>query len=410
MTNYKEKLALFKYGIIAPILHETADKQNLYFNNASEKNLIVPGIGIKKFHPSTFKSWLRKYRKNGFDGLYKADRADKGKSKKLTDKIKDGVNKIIEDYSVPSYSELYRKLMQLGYLDENYIHYQTLRKYLQDNNIKLKPKNIIARKKFEAEWINSLWTSDYMHGPYLRSGKRKRKAILCSIIDDRSRVIVGFNWSFHENTLSLQTALKKAFLTYGLCERFYCDNGPAFVSSHITIICARLGVSLIHSKPYDSPSRGKIERFNRTVRQMFLPDINTDSLTISELNTKFEFWLKNSYHKKIHTGISMAPMDRFLHELNNTKIKRISEDELENHFLATIKRKVKNDSTVSIEGVLYEVPAKYIGSYVEIRFPLYDETRIYLYENGNSVCRLKKVDIHENARVRSSLISFSKMQ
>jgi len=402
MSKNREKLALFKYGIIAPILHETADKQNQYFNNASEKNLYTPGIGFRKYHPSTFKSWLRKYRKQGFDGLYKADRADKGKSKKITDKIEEGIKKIIEDYSVPSYAELYRKLIQLGYIDENYIGYHGVRKYMKTNNIILKTKNIIARKKFEAERINSLWTSDYMHGPYLRSGKRKRKAILCCIIDDRSRVIVGYNWSFHENTVSLQTAFKKAILTYGLCERFYCDNGAAFVSSHITMICARLGISLIHSKPYDSPSRGKIERFNRTVRQMFLPDICTDNLTINELNVKFELWLKNSYHKSIHRGIKMAPMDRFLQELSSTKIKRISEDELENHFLATIKRKVKNDSTVSIEGSLYEVPAKYIGSYVEIRFPLYDETRIYLYENNNSVCRLKKVDIHENARVRSS--------
>ena len=409
MLDEKQELALFKYGIIAPVLNDTMGKQNQYFNKLSKKTHNVPGIGQKKYHPSTFKSWLRKYRKRGFDGLYKSCRKDKGKPRKITEEIAVGIINTIRDYQVPSYSELYRKLVQQGYFDENYIKYQAIRVYMQNNNIKLKPETITSCKKFEAEHINLIWLSDYMHGPYLKQGKKKRKAILCAIIDDRSRVIVGYNWSFHENILSLLTAFKKALLTYGLCTRFYCDNGPSFVSSHLNIVCARLGVSLIHSKPYVSIGRGKIERFNRTVRQMFLPSFNTENATIDDLNEDFQSWLKNSYHKSIHKGINMAPLDRFMNDIKNTKIKRISEDEIEQHFLVTVKRKVKNDSTVSFEGILYEVPAKFIGSNIEIRYPVYDQSRIFLYENNKSVFKLKKVDVHENERLSTSSISFTSM-
>ena len=405
----KQKLALFKFGIIAPVLNDTVNKQNQYFRTLSKKTLDVPVIGTKRFHTSTFKSWLAKYRKHGFKGLYKINRIDKGKSKKITAHISDGIKKIIEDYNVPSYAELYRKLIQLGYFDKDYIKYQTITKYMHKNNIKLKPETLKPRKKFEMDFVNQMWVSDFVHGPYLQCGKKKKKAILCSIIDDRSRVIVGYNWSFHENVLSLQIALKKALLTYGLCQKFYCDNGAAFVSSHLALVCAKLGISLIHSEPYDSPSRGKSERFNRTVRQMFLPSLDSLNITIDEINSLFEYWLKNSYHKAVHKGINMPPMDRFLTEIKNINVKRFSEDELEHHFLVTAKRKVKNDSTISFNGILYEVPSKFISSYIEIRYPLYNENNIFIYQNDKPVLKLKKVDIHENSRNFKSSISFSNM-
>ena len=56
----KQKLALFKFGIIAPVLNDTVNKQNQYFRTLSKKTLDVPVIGTKRFHTSTFKSWLAK--------------------------------------------------------------------------------------------------------------------------------------------------------------------------------------------------------------------------------------------------------------------------------------------------------------------------------------------------------------
>ena len=74
--------------------------------------------------------------------------------------------------------------------------------------------------------------------------------------------------------------------------------------------CALAGISLIHSKPYDSPSRGKIERFFRTVRDRFLSRL-TSELTLDELNEAFSLWLQEDYHHKHHTGIDQRPIDRY---------------------------------------------------------------------------------------------------
>ncbi len=63
-------------------------------------------------------------------------------------------------------------------------------------------------------------------------------------------------------------------------------------------------------KTYDSPSRGKIERVFRTVRDRFLSSL-TEKLTLEELNAALDLWLHDDYHHKLHTGIEERPIDRY---------------------------------------------------------------------------------------------------
>ena len=98
--------------------------------------------------------------------------------------------------------------------------------------------------------------------------------------------------------------LKEAFEIHGLPRRLYVDNGSAFSSELLNLACARSGISLCHSKPYDSPSRGKIERFFRTVRDRFLSGVG-EKVTLDELNEAFCLWLKEDYHHRQHRGIEL---------------------------------------------------------------------------------------------------------
>ncbi len=404
----KEKIGLFRYGVIAPVLNEGISKQNAYFRELSAKELEVPFTGGKRFNISTFKSWLRNYRKEGFDGLITKDRTDKGKTKKITDKISEGIKKVIEEYQSKTYSEVYRKLVNLGYFKKEELGRQAIVNYLKANNISLKKSEKLARKKFEMENINDLWIADFTHGFYVRDGKLKRKAYLCAIIDDRSRVITGYDVSLHENALSLENAFRDAINTYGICKRFYCDNGAAFRESHLQLVCARLGISLIHSKPYDSPSRGKIERFFRTVKDKFRPNLTLD-ITLEELDLAFHLWLQDDYHNTFHHGIETSPMERYMNEIGKVEIKRIAKENLDMYLLRTIKRKVKNDATVSVNAILYETPTKYIGAIVELRYPGSDGTNLYIYEDDKPVIKLNKVNVHENANAPHVSTSYSEL-
>jgi putative transposase len=194
----------------------------------------------------------------------------------------------------------------------------------------------------------------------------------------------------------LTLVLKEAFLAYGIPKRLYVDNGPSFSSELLARSCALAGISLIHSKPYDSPSRGKVERLFRTIRERFLSGIQ-EGISLDELNQAFCLWLQEDYHHKLHSGIGQRPIDRYNASVEKVPIRRLSRSELDEIFLIRHERVVNNDATISFKGTLYEVPPAYIRHRIEIRHPVDDPSELYLYDNSVRVGRIKLLDKKENA-------------
>ena len=74
-----DKIAIFKYGIIAPIINDNGINQKRYFEKAAEREYDMPGkVDRTRFHPRTFKKWLHIYRNEGYDGLKPSRRTDRG--------------------------------------------------------------------------------------------------------------------------------------------------------------------------------------------------------------------------------------------------------------------------------------------------------------------------------------------
>jgi hypothetical protein len=250
-----------------------------------------------------------------------------------------------------------------------------------------------------------------MHGPHIKypGEKKKRKVFLIAAIDDYSRMIVCRGWFYHENSTALEAVLKEGIRRFGLPRALYCDNGSLFSNYHLQLACARLSIALIHSKPYDSPSRGKIERFFRTVRDKFLAITDLSEIEdIELLNRHFQRWLEKEYHKQLHHGIHEEPMSRFMKDVNDTGVTRVSEQELEQAFLMTVFRTVKNDATISFKGDLYECPPQFIGKKIELRYPSDNIAELTLYKDDKPVCRLKHLNPHENATIPAWGIKFAK--
>jgi len=402
-----EDIALFKYKIIAEVLNNTGKGQMKHFRKMAQKEHDVPHLGKKKYKAATFKSWLRDYRIGGFDALKLKTRSDKGHSRKIDKKLGEIIKDKVKTYQFLSSAGIYRLLISEGYISPDQIGEGTLRKYIKDNNLTTSSTEPVPRKKFEKQNINELWIADCLHGPYIINDKKKQRVFLISVIDDCSRVIVGSRFFFHENSISLEIVLKEAISKFGLPQNLYTDNGAIFVSSHLQLACARLGIALIHSKPYDSPSRGKIERFFRTVRQKFLPFMRLSEIeTIIDLNKDFTRWLNKEYQKHFHHGIGTKPMDKWMDKLKDTTIKRLSYNELDLAFYITIKRRVKNDSTISVNNILYEVPPSFIGKIIELRYPADKTDELRIYENDKPVCLVSKLNLQENASPPSWEIKF----
>jgi len=391
MNDKQEKIALFRYGIIAPVIH--GSEQAEYFREMEKKSYEVPYQGLKKFKFATFKKWLLLYRKYGVEGLKPKPRNDKDSFKSINEELENIIKAVISDYRIISSAQLYRLLLADGHISVSDFSANTLSKYVNRHQLLIKSEKT-ARKRFEKEHVNELWISDFMHGPVIN----KKRSYLCCIIDDHSRLLVGYGWYFSEASLSLETTLKQAILRYGLPKVVYTDNGGAYISDHLHMSAARLGIALVHTKPYDPAAKGKIERFIRTVRLMFMCNANYSDL--EQLNNGFSQWVEKEYNKNIHSSTKQTPMDRFFGDIENVRIKRIPENELHQLFLQRVERKVKKDSTISVNGKIYEVPAKFITEVIEIRFSSEKPEELYLYQKEKPIQKLKTVNLVENASSR----------
>lgn len=400
--NKDDKIAIFRYGIIAPLIHNESINQSQYFKELAKKEFHYPQLeNPVRFRWRTFLKWLHLYRKFGYDGLKPSARNDKGKSRKISPSLKEQIKYLCKEYDFKTISNLYRYLVAESIIQGQSFTEVTLRNFLKYNEIRFQVEGKKPRKAFEVPHINMLWTADIMYGPYIKIGKKKMRSYLFAIIDDYSRLITAASFYNSDGSLSLAKTLRQAIAVYGLPQKFYCDNGKVFSSGYLQMLCAKLGIALIHSKPYDSPSRGKIERFFRTVRDMFLPMIfDKSQLTFESINEKFNTWVLEQYNLNVHRGINDTPMDRYLRDMENIKIRSLSEQEAEYYFYNTIYRSVKNDSTITVNKILYETPVKYIGKKIEIRFPLDKPDDLRLFEDDKQCAVLKKLDKHLNSQLK----------
>ena len=163
--------------------------------------------------------------------------------------------------------------------------------------------------RFEASVRNELWTGDGLHGPTL-AGVAARRAVLLAFIDDHSRLLVGWRWGTGEDVFRLEAALRSGLMARGVPDAILVDRGSPFVSSQLLRACAVLGVKLIHASPRAATTKGKIERFFRTVRDQFLVEID-DGVELAELNRLFSAWLEVVYHRRVHSETGQTPLERF---------------------------------------------------------------------------------------------------
>lgn len=405
-----KEIEVYRFGIISPVLHDNRKCQNKYFRELSQVGVAIPpgSEHIYYLSPSTFKRWLREYRRHGLEGLKSKERGDKGKYRKLPAKLFEAIEAVKEEIGAASVSDLYRKLLMAGHLVPGDLSYETLRKLVRRHQLLQEEKVIKQRKKFEKEFINELWMIDFKQGKSIRNGRRLNRSYLCAIIDDASRLLVGYQWGLNEDTTLFARTFKKAVSIYGIPKILYCDQGKVFCSNYIMQLCARLGISLVNAQPYSPESKAKIERFNRTIQQMFYPLVKDfHAIDVDQLNHQFDTFIQNIYHRRTHSSLGQSPLKKYQELLSRTPIKRMNHEQLQQFFLNSIKRRVRLDGTIVIKNIYYEVDMKYAGEMVDIRYPVDESNRFFLFHNDQAVQELKPVDLVANANPPYISTSFS---
>ena len=249
--NLKNGIALFRYGLISPLINNTYDEisKEEFFRNVASKIYELNGKEVQ-FQADTIKHWYLAYKKLGYHGLIPKTRTDLNTSRKLT---LDAQQKIIDykkDYPHITGTLIYYKLIEEGYIKESTVSKSTVLKFIRDNYLLFGDSGKIDRRAFEMEFANDMWDADTSHGPYLTINGKKIKTYLIAIIDDASRLITNAKFYFEDNAINFQNTFKEGLKKYGIPKRIFLDNGKTYKNEQLKIICATCGMELIYTKPY----------------------------------------------------------------------------------------------------------------------------------------------------------------
>lgn len=356
----------------------------------------------------TLEDWWYAFRHGGFPALHPKSRSDRGLPRALTPEQQQRILAAVrsqpgiavkvlyrlwrtEDPTLPAISSVYRCLRAHD-LDRRSRHRQ------------LHQAVSGPTKAFEAPAVNELWMADFSPGPYLPAdgnATTPRGTHLCAIIDDHSRLVVAALYHPDATTRSFHATLKEALRRRGLPRKLYTDQGGPFVNDHTRLVCANLNIRLLHAKPYHAWSKGKIERFFRTVQEDFEALQRRPGhgpATLDELNGRLADWLQSVYHVRVHQGTDQPPQTRFQNASHQIRSLDATLD-LDRLFFSRVNRTVRKDGTLRLDCHLYEVDPALRGLEVQLCFDPWTLARVEVSYRGQSFGLARPVNLHLNSQI-----------
>ncbi len=410
LDERRREVALFRYGVIADLVHLEPHHRGLYalLTKKAEQDFTIPGSLRRHVAPETMRGWLRAYRRGGFDALVPRARADQGCARSIPACVVDLLCQMKEDspeLSIPSLLKVARTKHAAVVTDEVKLPESTVHRVLARRGLmKKQPDDPTSkdRRRFEYESAGDLWMSDVMYGPRIRDARHQRQTYLIAFIDDATRVVPYAAFTFSEGAVTYLSVLEQAVRRRGIPKRLYVDNGAAFRSKQLAVVCAKLGIALIHAKPYKPQGKGKMERWFRTTRMQFLPLLTPEQLvSLDTMNRALSAWVEGEYHHAPHRGLGdESPADKWARSSEGV---RMPGADLGDLFLAEQKRNVRTDRTVTLDGVAFEVDAALVGERVTLRFDPArrpDKRTVEVWHQGRRIEIARRVDVLANCFVK----------
>jgi putative transposase len=304
--------------------------------------------------------------------------------------------------------------------------YATVRRYLQAHGLVRQPRpqprhSGEARaadrrqtrevRSFEAEYVGSLWHLDFHHGSLKvldHRGQWQRPLVL-AILDDHSRLCCHAQWYLGETAADLVHGLSQAIQKRGLPRALMTDNGSAMIADEVTQGLLRLGIVHERTLPYSAYQNGKQEAFwgNVEGRLLAMLDGYTE-LTLAFLNEATQAWVEIEYNRAMHRELSCAPVERFARSPDVLRSSPSSAALREAFRLEATRRQRHSDGTISIEGVRFEVPARFRHfREVMVRYARWDLSQVDLVDprHGTLLAPLYPLDRAANADGRRAIIA-----
>lgn len=396
----KQTMATFRYGIISEFVNgaklEYGEREKLIKQKIS-RTYDIPYSKRSSLTRATIISWIKKYKKSGFniEGLRPNVRSDKGKCHALTPELRMAIKDLKKQnpkLKLPALLDELKHRKILGVTEK--VNHSSVYRFIRTENLNSLNEDAVDKRCFEASTPNEIWQSDIMYGPNVLIVDRSKKSYLIAIIDDFSRLIIHARFYLTEGIEDFKGALKNAFEVRGLPQKLYIDNGSCYRALSLEYITASLGVAIKHSRPYTPQGRGKIERWFKYVRDNFLPTIR-QTLTLDKLNEDLDSWV-DTYNNREHGTTKQRPYDRYK---KNLECARPAPKNILEYFRTVEYRLVKKDRTFKLNGRIYEAPVALIDRKVELKYHPEEPDKIEIFFNNLSHGSATILDPHVNAKI-----------
>lgn len=406
--QHRKEVALFRYGLVSIIRAGPAGPERAArIAELASENHRIPGTTRTRVAVGTLKDWVRTYERNGFEGLEPKRRIDRIQPRRMSVEVSEILLALKRTHPELSVRQVIARGQKEGELPSDVpIAPATVYRLFAREGLMVRetPARYQDMRRFEYPKACDLWQADVMHGPKIPDPQgRKRKTYLMALLDDATRVIPFAQFAFSEKAGDFLHVLREAIVRRGLPVRLYTDNGSNFRSQHLATVCARLGIALLHARPYHASGKGKIERWFRNARNQLLAPLASENIPdLGALNRRAMIWIEREYHLTPHRGLDgMTPLDRWAATADLIRFPEPGVD-LDLMFMNEVRRKVSRARTVSLNGGLYEVPAGLVDQAVVLRYdPKAPPGRpLLVYEGDILVGQARPVDLHANSTLR----------
>lgn len=424
LSEAQREQALERFAIIRPALEKEITQGEV---------ARTYGITLRTVQP-----WIKSYREQGLASLADQARSEKGKSRILPDQAIGLIEGLALQTPPRSAASIHRQVTDIaqeqGWKPPSYAHVHQIIKSLDPALVTLAHQGAAAyREEFdllyrrEATHANAMWQAD--HTPLdVWLLDETGKPYLTAIEDDYSRMIVGYRLSFQTATalttaLTLRQAIWRKedprWSAGGIPSVFYTDHGSDFTSKHMEQVAADIGMELVFSEPGIPRGRGRVERFFRSVDQLFLQDAPgyapkgyreaEATLTLPDFERRFRKWLLEDYHHRVHSETECQPKDRW--ERGGFVPRMLASLEQLDLLLLTVAktRKVQQDG-IHFQGHRYmDINLiAFVKENVLVRYNPADLAEVHVFYQERFLCRAicaelsdRKVSLKEIQKARS---------
>lgn len=400
-----EEIAVFRHGIVSALaLREGLGHGELAAalrRISSECYRPPDSPRTRRYSVATLERWLYAYKKGGLAALRPSPRSDRGRGRELSTELRELLLDIRREFPSASVPLIRTTLSADGRLDPEKVSAATIRRLFWEAGLtrlaaRKQEQGNQTRLRWQAMRPDALWHGDVCHGPTLVVGERRTPVRVHALMDDHARYVVALRVVTTEREQDMLDLSVAALRIHGKPDALYLDNGSTYRGDILRLLCGRLGISLLHARPYDPEARGKMERFWLTMRRQVL-DFCEGLPSLHDVQVRIHAWLDTHYHRAPHAGL-MGKTPYEVYAPDSRAIDRIDENILKKALIVTESRKVRRDTTISIEGQTYELDRGWLaGRTVDISWSALDDRPAPWAEYEGKRYELHVVDATRNA-------------